>query len=90
MGHRIVMAGHSAGGHLCAMALATDWTAFDLPRGVISAALLVSGVFDLEPIRVSENNEHLGLTEETARISSPLTAELVQRVAQAGAHTVSS
>jgi arylformamidase len=50
---RIVVAGHSAGGHLAAMLLACDWraAAADLPEHVASAALSISGVFDLEPLR---------------------------------------
>ena len=49
----IVVAGHSAGGHLAAMMLSCDWAAFaaDLPARVVKAALSISGVFDLEPLR---------------------------------------
>jgi len=50
---RIVVAGHSAGGHLAAMMLACDWRAVapDLPADLVKGALAVSGVFDLEPLR---------------------------------------
>lgn len=50
---RIVVAGHSAGGHLAAMLLACDWAKVgaDLPPGLVAAALSVSGLFDLEPLR---------------------------------------
>ena len=50
---RMVVAGHSAGGHLAAMMLACDWRAVapDLPADLVHAALAVSGVFDLEPLR---------------------------------------
>ena len=50
---RIVVAGHSAGGHLAAMMLACDWpsVAADLPADLVHAALAVSGVFELEPLR---------------------------------------
>ena len=50
---RLVVAGHSAGGHLAAMMLACRWAevAPDLPPQLVNAALAVSGVFDLEPLR---------------------------------------
>ena len=50
---RIVVAGHSAGGHLAAMMLACNWPAVapDLPADLVRAALAVSGVFELEPLR---------------------------------------
>jgi len=50
---RIVVAGHSAGGHLAAMMLATDWPAVDprLPADLVKGALSLSGVFELEPLR---------------------------------------
>jgi len=51
--NRIVVAGHSAGGHLAAMLLACRWktVADDLPLRLVHGALSLSGVFDLEPIR---------------------------------------
>lgn len=50
---RIVVAGHSAGGHLAAMMLACRWrqVGADLPADLVTKALSVSGVFDLEPLR---------------------------------------
>ena len=50
---RIVVVGHSAGGHLAAMLLNCRWKEVDasLPAQLISGALAISGVFDLEPLR---------------------------------------
>lgn len=50
---RIVVAGHSAGGHLAAMLLCCRWkdVARDLPTRLVRSALSISGVFDLEPLR---------------------------------------
>ena len=50
---RITVAGHSAGGHLAAMMLCTLWKRVgdDLPDDLVKAALSISGVFDLEPLR---------------------------------------
>ena len=50
---RIIVAGHSAGGHLAAMMLACRWkdVGSDLPARLVTGALSISGLFDLEPIR---------------------------------------
>lgn len=50
---RIVVAGHSAGAHLAAMLLSCRWKQVDeaLPAQLVSAALAISGVYDLEPLR---------------------------------------
>ena len=71
---RIVVAGHSAGGHLAAMLLACEWQAVarDLPRGLVRAALAVSGIFDLEPLRHTPFLQgDLRLTPDTVRRASP-------------------
>lgn len=50
---RIVVGGHSAGGHLAAMMLSCQWerVAPDLPADLVKSALSISGLFELEPIR---------------------------------------
>ncbi len=60
---RIVVTGWSAGGHLTAMALSH-------PK--VKAALAISGIFDLEPIRHSYLNVKLKLDEPMSRRNSPL------------------
>lgn len=69
---RMVVAGHSAGGHLAAMMAATDWTAHGAPADLVKAVLPISGVFDLEPLRLSYQNEVLRLDEEQVRTASPI------------------
>jgi arylformamidase len=70
---RIFASGHSAGGHLVAMLFATDWPRFaGLPADVIKGGAAISGLYDLEPIRLCYLNETLKLTAETARRHSPI------------------
>ncbi|MEQ9607467.1 MAG: alpha/beta hydrolase, partial [Kiloniellaceae bacterium] len=71
---RIVVAGHSAGGHLAAMAASTDWLAVapDLPAGLLAGAVPISGVYDLEPIRLSYHNKVLSIAAGDAAPWSPL------------------
>ena len=71
--NRITISGHSAGGHLVAMLLATDWEAFGgLPADAVKAGCGISGLYDLEPIRLCYLNDVLDLTPETARRNSPV------------------
>ncbi|HVG79102.1 MAG TPA: alpha/beta hydrolase [Patescibacteria group bacterium] len=69
---RIFVTGHSAGGHLVGMLLATDWSTFGAPADVIKGACGMSGLYDLEPIRLCYLNDVLALTPESARRNSPV------------------
>jgi arylformamidase len=69
---RIAISGHSAGGHLVAMLLATDWAASGVPADVVKAGCAISGLYDLEPIRLCYLNRVLALTPEVARRNSPV------------------
>jgi arylformamidase len=52
---RLFVSGHSAGGHLCAMMLATCWHLIDknLPRDVLKGGVALSGLFDLRPLAIA-------------------------------------
>jgi arylformamidase len=72
---RIVVAGHSAGGHLAALLLTCRWQQVDrmLPAQLLQGALAVSGVFDLEPLRRTPFLQRdLRLTPASARRLSPI------------------
>jgi len=62
-GKPVTVYGHSAGGHLSACMLAMD---------TVSAALPISGIFDLEPLVSTSLNKALGLDIAEARRLSPL------------------
>ena len=74
LGRPLVISGHSAGGHLAACMLATDWTAYDasLPRDLVIAAYAISGLFDLGPLVETSINNALHLDRAAARAASPL------------------
>jgi len=75
--NNITLSGHSAGGHIVAMLMATNWPEFDpeMPLEPIKAGCGISGVYDLEPVRLSFLNKDLGLTAATARMFSPVLLE---------------
>ena len=71
---RILVYGHSAGGHLAACMVAQDWKAFaaDAPNDLVPAAYAISGVFDLLPLLNVSQNQDLRLDQAEARRVSPL------------------
>ena len=66
--------GHSAGGHLTAEMLFTDWTheADDLPKDLLNAAVAVSGIYDFEPILFCSENEGLRMDDAEAKTASTI------------------
>ena len=60
---RLYVAGHSAGGHL---------TAMTMPLRVVRGGIAISGIYDLEPIRLNYLNVKLGLDAAEAERNSPL------------------
>jgi arylformamidase len=69
---RIYLSGSSAGAHLCAMALAHDWTKRGLPPDFITGATLLTGVYDLEPLLHISVNELVQLAPDRVRHNSPI------------------
>ena len=79
----LIVAGHSAGGHLAACMAATDWSHFEQPRDLVRAILPVSGIFDLRPLLATPINADLRMTSEQALIASPLLWPVNHRFAAA-------
>ena len=70
---RVHVGGSSAGAHLAAMLIAPGWQAqFDLPADVIAGATLLSGLYDLEPMRMTYVNEWVRLDAAAAHRNSPM------------------
>lgn len=70
---RLYVSGQSSGGHIAGMMVVTDWARdWGLPANVIKAALAGSGMYDLEPVRLSSRNEYLKLDVAAARRNSSI------------------
>lgn len=71
---RISIFGHSAGGHIVAMLLASQWSqiAADVPDNLIKTACGVSGLYDLLPIQHSFLNQDLQLSAAEVAECSPV------------------
>ena len=69
---RVAVGGSSAGGHLAAMCLQTEWERdYGLPPDPFGGAVLASGLYDLAPLRFSYLQPKIQLTEELVRRCSP-------------------
>ena len=71
---RITVMGHSAGGHITGMLMGTDWPSWaaDLPAELFRAAIPVSALFDLEPLRHTSLNDGIMMDAREARAQSPM------------------
>jgi arylformamidase len=69
-GNRITLSGHSAGAQLAAMQIMQQRPPFDL--AAVEHLLLLSGIYDLDPIPLTSINDLLGLDEKRAHALSPM------------------
>lgn len=71
---RINLSGHSAGGHLTAMALATRWAELgdDLPPDLLKTGIPLSGLYRLDPLLPTTISNALDLSSEEVRDLSPV------------------
>ena len=74
LGRRVMVTGHSAGGHLAACMVATDWKKLDAsaPADLVLAGYATSGLYDLEPLTHLSSNSDFKLDAAGARRISPL------------------
>jgi len=62
---RIFVSGQSSGAHLTGCLLVTDWQKeFGVPANIIKGGLLVSGMYDLKPVRLSKRSKYVNFTDE--------------------------
>ncbi len=92
---RLSVMGHSAGGHITQMMMATDWPDFDpdLPRDLMKSGIPVSPLSYLEPVRLTEAlNVGIRMDPREAHDQSPMTlhppiTDAPQMVVVGGAET---
>ncbi len=68
---RVYTGGHSSGGHLAEVALTTDWAEFGLPADAVKGELLMSGMYDMEPVRLSYRGNYIAFTDAMEDAMSP-------------------
>ena len=69
---RIFVSGHSAGGHLTAMMLCTDWAARGRPADLVKGGTAISRIFDLAPLLETSINDDARLDAASAARLSPI------------------
>lgn len=67
----LFLCGHSAGAHLCAMMMVSDWSKDPFISQAVCGMFLISGVFDLLPLVGTYVNDELKLDEDSATRLSP-------------------
>jgi arylformamidase len=68
---RLFIAGHSSGGHLCGVALVTDWKGdFALPSDIVKGGLCMSGIYDLKAVRLSARSSYVKFTDDMEQAMS--------------------
>jgi arylformamidase len=71
--NRVYVGGQSSGGHLAAVALTTDWQhQFGLPANIIKGGICISGMYDLEPVRLSARSRYVAFDDATVAELSPM------------------
>lgn len=69
---QIYIGGHSSGGHLCGVALVTDWQKeFGLPPAIVKGGLCMSGMYEMAPVRLSWRRTYVNFTDAMADAMSP-------------------
>ncbi len=61
----VYVIGHSSGGHLASCVITTDWQQqYGLAGPIVKGAMLSSGMYDLEPVRLSKRSAYVNFTHD--------------------------
>lgn len=69
---RIYLGGHSSGGHLAGVALTTPWRDLGLPANAVKGGVLLSGIYDLKPVRISNRSSYVTIDDAAEAELSPM------------------
>jgi arylformamidase len=69
--NRLYVSAASSGAHLAACALSRGWREEGLPADFCKGAVLCSGMYDLEPVRLSKRSTYIKFTDQMERDLSP-------------------
>ena len=70
--NRLYVSSHSSGSHLSSCALSQGWREEGLPADFCKGALLISGMYDLEPVRLSKRSAYVKFTDEMEQALSAM------------------
>jgi arylformamidase len=68
---RLYLSSHSSGSHLAGCVMTHDWRKEKLPVDILKGATLGSGMYDLEPVRLSKRSKYVRFTDEMEAALSP-------------------
>jgi arylformamidase len=68
---RLFISAHSSGSHLAACVLTYGWREEGLPQDFCKGALLLSGMYDLLPVRLSKRSAYVRFTDAMEQALSP-------------------
>jgi len=62
--NKIYIVGHSSGAHLGGVLLTTDWEKQNLPKDILKGATLISGMYEMKPVRLSVRSKYLNFSDK--------------------------
>jgi arylformamidase len=69
---RFYVGGHSSGGHMAGVVLTTDWQKdFSLPANFVTGGIILSGMYDLTPVRLSSRRSYVKFDDAMVDQLSP-------------------